>query len=113
MYLLSLLLGAAPFAFALVRALEVRYDLRFLWLAVASSLGALLVMRLGKVRSRAPRVVLAQSALAWVVATLLAGSTAFMLGASAALSVWFVAVGFAFCSSASFALATISRPGPA
>ncbi len=71
-YLISLLFTAAPFGLALVSALQSGNDLRFLWMALASLLGASLVMAIGRARSRERNVLLALTAVAWVSAALLA-----------------------------------------
>lgn len=109
-YLLSILFAAAPFAFALIRAFQTGYDLRPLWMALASFLGASVVMTIGKARSRKPTVVLAFSIVTLAIAALLAGSTAFLLGATASPGVWAVAVVFGLCWAASHVLGTLSRP---
>jgi hypothetical protein len=109
-HLLSILFAAAPFAFALVRAFSTGTDLRFLWVALAGFLGATVVMVVGKAPSRAPNVTLALSAVALVIAALLGGSTAFLLGAKSSPAVWTVAFGFALCWAASYALHALSRP---
>jgi steroid 5-alpha reductase family enzyme len=109
-FLLSILVGAAPFAFGLIRAVQTGSDLRYLWVAIAAFLGATVVMVVGKVRSRAPNVVLALFAAAWVIAALFAGSTAFLLASTSSAAVWIVAFAFGFCCAASHALNALSRP---
>lgn len=111
-YLLSILFAAAPFAFALVRALQTGDDLRLLWMAFASYIGASVVMVIGKARSRKPNVALAFSAVVLLIATLLAGATAFMLGATASPGIWAVAFFFGICWAVSCALGILSRPRP-
>lgn len=53
---LSIFLVAVPFAFALIRASRTGYDLRYLWVALASLLGATMVMAVGKAYSRGRKV---------------------------------------------------------
>ena len=108
--ILAILFAAAPPAFALIRALNARSDLRMLWMALTSLVGVSIVMAMGDVRRRERRGVLSQSAIALVVATLLAGWTAIRLGATAAAGIWPVSFVLAFCWVASFALDALSRP---
>jgi hypothetical protein len=110
MYALSILFAVAPFAFGLFRFLETRSDVRMLWMAFASFLGALLVRAIAKRRGRKPNVVLTFSAVTLVVATLLAAATAYLLGATAPAGVWLVAFVLAFCWVASYAFDALSRP---
>jgi uncharacterized membrane protein len=109
-YFVSILFAAVPFAFALVRALQTGYDLRFVWMAFASFLGAAVVMAVGKTRSRNPKGVLALSALVLVIATLLAGFVAFLVGARSVAGAGIVAFAFGLCWAASYALNALSRP---
>jgi|SRR5947207_1159479 len=109
-YLVSILFAVIPLAFALVRAFRTGYDLRYLGIAVASGFAAGLVMIIGKARQRAPNAVVALAALAFVVATLLAGWIAILRGTKAGFGVWAVAAFFSFCWATSFALDTFSRP---
>jgi hypothetical protein len=110
LHLVSILFAAIPFAFALVRAVRTGYGLRYLWMAVASLLGATAVLAVGKARSRKPNVVLALAAGALVIATLLAGWAPLLLEARAAPGIWVVAFGFGLCCAVSRALDTFSRP---
>lgn len=80
------------------------------WMAFASFLGASLVMAIGKGHSRKPGALLALTAAALVTAMLLAGWTAFRLGATATFGIWAVSFVLAFCWAASYALAALSRP---
>jgi CHASE2 domain-containing sensor protein len=110
LYFLSILFAATPFAFALLRAFQTGNDFRFLWLAFASFLGAAAVTALGKSRRREPKVVFALSTLTLVIATLLAGLAAFLLGAKSVPAVGAVALAFGICWAASYALYARSRP---
>ena len=109
-YFLSILFAAVPFAFALLRAFRTGYDLRFLWMAFASFLGTAVVMAIAKIWSRRPSGVLALSALVLVIATLLAGFVAFLLGAKSVAGAGTVALAFGLCWAASYALNALSRP---
>jgi MFS family permease len=108
-YFLSILFAATPFAFALIRAFSTGYDLRFLWMALASFVGAAAVVAAGKASDRRPKSVLA-SALILITATLLAGLAAFLLGAKSVVAAGLVAFAFGFCWAVSHALYKLSRP---
>lgn len=112
MYVLSILFAIAPFAFGMIRAFQTSHDFRLLWIAFASFLGALVVRVIAKTRSPQLNSVLALSALTFVIAVLLAGLTAYLLGATAAAGVWGVAFVLAFCWAASYALLALSYPQP-
>jgi predicted neutral ceramidase superfamily lipid hydrolase len=109
-YFLSMLFAATPFAFALVRAFRTGNDFRFLWMAFASFLGAAVIIAVGRSRNRKPKGVLAPSALVLIVATLLAGVVAFLLGAKSVAGAGIVALAFGLCWAASYALNALSRP---
>ena len=110
MFFLSILFAVTPFAFALIRAFSTGYDLRYLWVALASFLGAAVVMSVGKSRSGKSKGLLALSAMVLVVATLLAGLAAFLLGAKSVVGAGTVALAFGLCCAASSALYALSRP---
>jgi len=110
-YFLAILFAVVPFAFALLRALRTGYDLRFLWMVLASFLGAAAVVAVGRTRSRRAGSVLALSGLVLVIGTLLAGFVAFLLGAKSVAGAGIVAFAFALCWAASYALNALSRPG--
>jgi len=110
--ILSIIFAAAPFAFSLMRALNARSDLRMMWMALASLVGASAVMVIGGVRRRVPRSIFSLSVLAMLVAILLAGWTAIRLGATAAAGIWPVSFVLSFCWVASYALDALARPTP-
>jgi hypothetical protein len=56
---LAMLIAAFPFAFALIRALRTGYDFRYLWVVLASLLGAMAVMTVGKAHIRRAPVAVA------------------------------------------------------
>ena len=109
-YLLSIPFALAPFALAFVYAFRSNFDLRYLWLAFASFLGAALTMAIGQARHRAPSVVIRLSVLAWAVGVLLAISTASLLWTSVSPTLWAVALLFGLSWAISHALDTLSRP---
>ena len=85
-----------PIAFGIFRAAETRnHDLRMLWMAVAATAGAMIARALAK--RHAPLIT-------FIVATLLAGATAYALGARAWFGIWAVAAVFGICCAVSAAL---------
>jgi hypothetical protein len=110
LYLLSLLFAIAPFAFGVLRALRPGHDLRMLWMAFAAFLGASAIEAIGKARSHKGKLVVAFSALTFIVTTLAAAMTGYLLGATSAPGVWGVAIVFGVQWTASYALDTLSRP---
>jgi predicted neutral ceramidase superfamily lipid hydrolase len=107
-FLVAILFAVVPFAFGLIRAYTTGSDFRYLWVAVASFIGASVVMTLGKARSRAPTFML--PALVLVFSTLVGAATAFLLGAKSAPAVLVVALAFGLCWTASCTLYVLSRP---
>ena len=95
---------ATPFVFAAIRAFTTRSDLRFLWMALASLVGAALILRLGQPRVREGRGRFGLTIIAFFGAVLFGGAAALLLGARSAVSVWLVATGFALCISGGLAL---------
>ena len=109
MFSLSILFASAPFGFGLIRAVSA-HDPRMLWMAFAAFVGAALVRMVGKDRDPRSTRVVTPSALTLVIATALAGSTAYLLGARAAPGIWLVAFVLALCLAASHALHLLSLP---
>lgn len=106
---LSILLGAVPFAFAAMRFAETGTDLRAMWMALAALAGAFAVFQIGKVDERHTNVVLGLCAAAVVVGACLAALVALLLGAHAVFGIWAVATAFALCFAASRALVVLSN----
>ena len=104
---LSILFGAAPFAFGLVRRVRTGYDLRYLWVAVAALIGATVGMAVGKAYRRQPSVTVALSAASFVIATLLATGAALLLGMRLGPGVLVVGSSFGGCLAASGVLYTL------
>jgi hypothetical protein len=105
---LSILLGAVPFAFALVRAVRTGWDLRYLWVALAALLGATMAMAIRK--ADRTRTSLGLALTAFVLATLLATAVALFLGTQFGLGVLLVASGFGGCLAASCVLYAVAHP---
>lgn len=99
--ILSLLFGLAPFAFGAFRAVNARYDLRMLWMALVSGAGAFTIRRMAE-RSDKHEPSTRFAILTFVATTILGGVTAILLGATAAAGVWPVAVVLALCWTASY-----------
>jgi hypothetical protein len=107
---LAVALALAPFVAALIRFTQTRTDVRYFWVALASFLGALIVMLIGKAGTQRKDVVLRLSVVAFLVSTLLAVLAARLLGASAMFGIVAVAVVFALFTTAGQALYSLSRP---
>ena len=107
---LAAALALAPFGAALIRFTQTGTDVRYFWVALAAFLGALMVMLIGKARTRTKDVVLRLSAIAFLVSTLLAVLAARLLGASAAFGILAVAIVFALFTTAGQAMYALSRP---
>ena len=108
-YLVSILLAIAPFVAGLLRAISTGTDLRLLWMAFASCVGAAAGLALTS-RGEPTKSALALFSIVLVVATLVAGLVGFLLGATAGPGVWMVAVVLGLFLAASCALYALSRP---
>lgn len=106
---LAILFAAAPLAFAVIRAVRTGYDLRYLWVALASLLGTTVVMAVGKASNRKPHEAIALSVAVFVVATLLAVLAAWLLGTSVGPGILVVASAFGFCCATSCLLHALAR----
>ena len=109
---LSVVSGAMPFAFGLIRAFRTGNDVRYLWIALAGLLGAAAVMTVGR---QTPRIwqVVALSARAFVLSTTLAIGAALLLGTTLGPGLLVVAASFGLCFAAGcalFQLGTRSEP---
>jgi hypothetical protein len=107
-FFLSILFGALPFVFGLVRRLETGYDSRLLWMALASLAGASGIMVIG--RGHGKRRILARSVATFVSAMLFTGIAGLLLGATSAAGIWGIGFIFGACWAASYALHALSRP---
>ena len=110
-YLLAIAFTAAPFVFGLIRYLETGSDLRMLWMAGASFIGALAVWAIAKSRKDRTRSTLVFSIATLVVSTLFAGFTAILLGATSGPGGWMVAFVLGLCWMARYILAAPSHAG--
>ena len=105
LYAASIFLMATPVGFGIVRAYTTASDYRYIWVAIASSLGVALVMWI----RTAARASSTTSILAFAIATLLAWTVAMVTGAKPVPALM-VASFFGFCSAAGAALSVRSRP---
>ena len=104
---LSFVFALAPFAFGTFRALSARYDIRMLWMAVVSGVGAVAIRALAR-RSTRQKASTRFAILTLVTTTLLGGVTAILLGATAPAGIWPVALVLALCWTASYFFAARS-----
>jgi len=105
---LAILFAAAPLGFAVIRAVRTGYDLRYLWVALASLLGTTVVMAVGKTSNRSLHAAVALSAAVFVVATLLAVLAAWLLGTRVGPGILVVAFAFGFCYATSCLLRALA-----
>ena len=104
--------GLAPFAFGVMRAMSSARDLRMLWMAAASGLGA--AIALAVMRGERAGSLVRQGAITLAFATLLAAGAAYLLGARAWFGVWAVAFVLAGCwTAATICRALLRAPGAA
>jgi peptidoglycan/LPS O-acetylase OafA/YrhL len=103
-------LAIAPFVAALIRFTQTGTDARYFWVALAAFLGALAVLLIGRAGTQRKNVVLRLAAIAFLVSTLLAVLAARLLGASAAVGIWLVAIVYALFTTAGQVLYSLSRP---
>jgi hypothetical protein len=98
--LLAVLFTAAPFVAASIAALSARRDLRMMWMALAATLVARLVI--GAMRGRRSSTA---TAAALALATVAASAVAFSMGARGAVGIVMVAAVLAGCATAGSVLA--------
>jgi peptidoglycan/LPS O-acetylase OafA/YrhL len=108
--LAAALFGVAPLGFGFVRAWRTEHDLRMVWMALVASLFAAGVIATAIGRRRTRHAVISQSAVIFVVATLLAGCTGFLLGATDGPGVWAVGAVLGLCLAAANVLFEFARP---
>jgi hypothetical protein len=109
-YALSICVAAVPFAFALVRAVQTGYDLRYFWVALASLLGAMATTAVGRAHTKRPIAVVALAAGVFVIATLLAVLAALLIGTTLGLGIIVVGSAFGFCFAVGALLHVLARP---
>jgi len=107
---LSILFAALPFAFALVRALRTGYDLRYLWVALASLGGATAFKAVTSRSSRGRNVAVVLSAGVFLVATTSGVVAALLLGTTLGPGILVVGAAFGFCFAVGSALHMLAGP---
>ena len=106
MSVLGMLVAAVPFAFALTRLLSTGDDMRYIWMAIASTLCAAAVL----IRRGSPAIPSrARAGAATIAAAACAATVAIVLGATAGSGIAIVAVAFGSCSALGTWLVVRSR----
>ena len=103
---LALTLLAIPFLFGLARWVTTASDWRYLAVAIASTLGATIVLR----RRNNPTGIVRRLAAPFISGVCLAAMAALAVGARSGISITVVAIGFALCSATGAALLMRARP---
>ena len=101
-----MLLAAVPFAFALMRLLATGDDMRYLWMAIGSTLCAAAVLVWPGSAAVLSRV---RTGVAAIAAAACAATVAIVLGATAGSGIAIVAVAFGLCSALGTWLVVRSR----
>ena len=103
---LGILLSAVPFAFAFIRLLATGDDMRYLWMATASTLcAAAVLLRPGS--PAIPRRI--HTGVAIIAAAACAATVGIVLGATAVSGIAIVAFAFGLCSTSGTWLVVRSR----
>ena len=98
---LAIVFAAMPFAFGLIRAIRTGYDLRYVWVALASLCGPIAIATVTR-RSARPTGLVVLTAGAFAGATLLAMVAGWLVGANPGLGLLVVASAFGFCFAFSY-----------
>lgn len=98
--LLAFAAAAVPFAFGIVRAISSGTDFRYIWVALASLIGAAAVMSVVRVSRAGLRGALALSVAVFVAATLAAALAARLLGTTVGPGMLVVVSAFGCCFAA-------------
>ena len=106
---LSIVCAVIPFAFALVRALRTGDDFRYLLVALASLLGAAVVVAVGNGDPTKPLTVFPLAAGVFIIAMVCALLAAFLLRTRVGLGMFVVGSAFAFCHTASYLCHSLAR----
>lgn len=106
----ALVVAAAPFAFALIRAFSTGTDWRYLWAALAAFSGSGLVIGIGVSRTRTGVVTIGLAVLGLIVGTLFAAAEAIYLANVHGAAPWIVSFAFSLCETVGAVLYFMSRP---
>ena len=107
--LLAVLFTAAPFVAGFIAALGLRHDMRMLWMALAATVVARVVVT-AMLRGRRGRRAVSAIAIAFAAAVAAASIVAVAFGAHGVVGVVAVAVVLAGCATAGAVLGTASQP---
>lgn len=103
------ILGIAPLALGLFRAITTGDDYRMFWMALVVTIFAAGVLGAAVGRRRSLHAALVQAIVILIVSTLLAASLGWMLGAQSLVAVGGVAFGFSLLLATASYLVAISR----
>ena len=104
----SILFALAPLGFGVIRAVRTD-DVRYLWVSLASLVGAGIVFVVGKAATRMSTFVAVRAASVFIVATLFAVTAASLLGVRVYPGSLVVTSAFGFCYAAACGLYLVSR----
>jgi hypothetical protein len=110
LFALSIFVVAVPFAFALVRAVRTGYDLLYFWVALASLLGAMATIAVGRAHTRRPIAFVALVAGVFVFSMLLAVFAASLIGTTLGAGIITGGAAFGFCFAVGALLHVLARP---
>jgi len=105
---IAILFAVTPLAFGMIRALRTGDDFRYLWVALASLLSAVIVLIVGNANPRSNRAAV-RSATVFIIATVIAVLAASLVGARVGPGSVVVGAAFGFCYAAACALYLVSR----
>ncbi|MEO5588585.1 MAG: hypothetical protein ABIS03_03275 [Gemmatimonadaceae bacterium] len=107
--LAAAVLGIAPLALGLFRAITTGDDYRMLWMALLVTIFAAGVLGAAVGRRRSRHAALVQAMVILIVSTLLAAALGWMLGARSLVAVGAVAFGFSLMLAVASYLVAVSR----
>ena len=110
LFALSIFVAAVPFAFGLIRAARTGYDFRYFWVALASLLGAMATIAVGRAHPRRPIAFVALVVGVFVIATLVAVFAALLMGTTLGLGIITVGAAFGFCFAIGALINILARP---
>lgn len=105
------IIAAVPLGFAFLRAATTGTDFRYLWVAIASTVSAGIVVMMSRRREEQPGGRFARVAIAVFAATAVSAAAAFAQGAGSVPAVLVVSFAFALCSGIGLSLAARPHAG--
>jgi heme exporter protein D len=106
MKVLGILIAAVPFAFAAIRLFATGNDMRYLWIAVVSTLCAIGLL---VVLNRLTRPGILRLGVGTIAVAAFVAATGIILGARAVSGIALVAISFSLCSTLGIAVVLRSR----